>query len=90
MITNLKNLRIRRGLTQVRLAELTGISRINIVRYENQEINPGLDACVRIADILGCTVDDLLRPEPQERIETPEQTVLAGAETPEGSTQYNL
>ena len=88
MITNLKNLRIKKGLTQARLAELTGISRINIVRYENQEINPGLDACVRIADILGCTVDDLLRPEPQERIEHPEQTVLAGAETPEGGRIY--
>ena len=82
MVNNLKMIREKRGLTQARLSEMTGVSRINIIRYENQEINPGLESVIKIARALGVTVDELIRPEP-DTPEAPERAMLTGAETPE-------
>ena len=82
MVNNLKAIRINRRMTQARLAEITGISRININRYENQEINPGLESVIKIARALGVTVDELIRPEP-DTPEAPERAMLTGVETPE-------
>lgn len=87
MVNNLKAIRINRRMTQARLAEITGISRININRYENQEINPRLESVIKIARALGVTVDELIRPEP-DIPEAPERAMLTGAETPESGRIY--
>lgn len=79
MTNNLRTIRTMRNMTQTRLAEITGISRINIIRYENQEINPGLESFVKIARALNVTVDDLIR-ENYGTVENPEQHVMMGVE----------
>ena len=79
MTNNLRTIRTMRDMTQARLAEITGISRINIIRYENHEINPGLESFVKIARALNVTVDDLVR-EDYRAAENPEQHVMIGAE----------
>ena len=66
-MSKIKQLREARGLTQEQLAEMTGIHRVTIAKYELAE-NPGMtvsSAC-RLASALGCSVEDLLAPNDQE------------------------
>jgi transcriptional regulator with XRE-family HTH domain len=55
-----KKLREGRGLTQVQLSELTGISARMIQKYESGNARPRLDAAEKIAKALNITADQLL------------------------------
>lgn len=50
-------LRKERGLSQIKLAQLTGIDSSNIGRIELGKYNPGLETLCKIADVLGVTLD---------------------------------
>ena len=57
----LRDIRIRKGLSQTQLAKDAGVSRVTIRRLEKQ----GLEHCVlltakTIAEALGVTIDDLI------------------------------
>jgi len=52
-------LRTARDLTQFELAELAGLDRRAIIRYERLEQIPRLDAAVQLASALGVTLDEL-------------------------------
>ena len=56
----LKKLREEKGLTQVQLSELTGISARMIQKYESANARPRLDAAEKIAKALNVTADQLL------------------------------
>ncbi len=58
--------RKERGFTQKGLAEATGLSHIQVHRYENGVAQPTLDAIKRLAVALGVTTDELVF-DPQER-----------------------
>lgn len=58
---DIKELRLKAGISQESLAAATGVSRISIVRYENGERIPSLDVAARIAKVLDCKTDDLLK-----------------------------
>jgi len=53
-----------KGLTQFQLAVQAGvtITTIQNILYRRTP-NPGLVTCQKIADILGCTLDDMIPPE---------------------------
>lgn len=58
-----KALRAKRrinDLTQAQLAELAGVSRINISQYEHNVKNPSLETLIALADALECSIDGLL------------------------------
>jgi transcriptional regulator with XRE-family HTH domain len=55
----LKELRTARNLTQTRLAELLAISPRVYSRWETSDVTPHFDTIVRLADILGVTLDEL-------------------------------
>ena len=60
---NLKRIRTAYGLTQVELAERSGVSLRSIQMYEqrNKNINKAsVDSMYSLAKILGCTVEDLI------------------------------
>jgi DNA-binding XRE family transcriptional regulator len=59
--TTLCCLRKAAGLSRKRLAEIVGVSQQFIYQLEKGEKAPRLDTAKRIADALGCTVDDLLK-----------------------------
>ncbi|UXE67997.1 MAG: helix-turn-helix transcriptional regulator [Chryseotalea sp. WA131a] len=69
MISSLKTgkiiLRLRdsRGLTQTALAELCGVSRVMIGKYERDESLPSIEAAKKIADALGVSIDRLVDEE---------------------------
>lgn len=58
--TPLQRLRKIHGLTQQALADQTGISLRQIVRYERQGVAPPLDKAQALALALNCEITDLL------------------------------
>ncbi|MDY2656417.1 MAG: helix-turn-helix transcriptional regulator [Candidatus Limiplasma sp.] len=56
----IKELRLNKGWSQEELAKKSGVGRISIIRYENNERIPQVDVASRIANALGCTIDELL------------------------------
>jgi len=55
----LKELRERRKLSQVRLADLIGVSPRVYNRWENGDATPHWSSIVKIADFLGVSLDEL-------------------------------
>lgn len=58
--TRLKHFREDSGLTQPELAEKLGINQSNIVRFENGTKVPTLPLAIQLADVFGCTLDNLV------------------------------
>ena len=58
---NIKKLREDKGLTQVELAKLTGISQPMLAQYERGIKTPGLLVGIEIAKKLGTTCEDLVK-----------------------------
>lgn len=58
-----KNIRIRREerrLSQKEVAKMTGISQAMLCQIERGTKNPSIQVGKEIADILGCSMEDLL------------------------------
>lgn len=59
-----KNIRIRRQerrLSQQEMAKMTGISQAMLCQIERGTKNPSIQIGKEIADILGCSMEDLLK-----------------------------
>ena len=64
---NLKELREKRDLSQVRLSELAGLNRNYVGDVERGRRNPCLDNIVKLADALGVPPSELFRPFDKRR-----------------------
>jgi transcriptional regulator with XRE-family HTH domain len=58
--TRIKELRVSKKLTQTDLADLVGLSYIQIGRYETQKSNPSSDVLKKLAHSLDTTTDFLM------------------------------
>ena len=58
---NIMKLRKRENLTQEQLAEIIGVSRQAIAKWEKGESTPDLENCVALAKAFDVTVDDLIQ-----------------------------
>ena len=47
-------------LTQRQLAKETGITQVNICRWERGEVLPGIDFCIKLAEYYGISLDELI------------------------------
>ncbi|MBQ3479456.1 MAG: helix-turn-helix transcriptional regulator [Clostridia bacterium] len=56
----IRELRIKRGLTQVKLASILGVSKSVISSYENGVHLPPYDILVRLSNIFGVSCDYLI------------------------------
>ncbi len=56
---NLRAIRERQGLTQAKLAVLIRGCSANLSAYERGVADPSWKAAIRIADALGCSLDEL-------------------------------
>ena len=63
----LADLRKLRGLTQEGLAELIGITKTQVYRYEKGSAQPTLDVIKRLAVALSCTTDQLIFEEDERQ-----------------------
>ncbi|WP_082529934.1 helix-turn-helix domain-containing protein [Rhizobium sp. Root1203] len=68
---NVKKLRVRRGLSQERLALEAGLERVSISQLERKQVNLGVDSLGKIASVLQCKVFELLL-EPADNEPQPE------------------
>ena len=64
----LKFMRLKRNLTQKKLAEIVNVSQSNIAMWETGAAMPGAAKLPELADALNCTIDALYgRDGPEER-----------------------
>jgi len=63
----LGRIRQAKGLTQAELAEKVGVGVNSIARYERNEMTPSLTVGHTIAEVLGVSVDELLRGPAEEK-----------------------
>lgn len=71
----LTQLRTDRGLSQTELAEKLEVSRQSVSKWETAQATPDLDKIIKLADLFGVTVDELVRegerpqpPEPEAKV----------------------
>ncbi len=57
---NIRRIREEKGLTQVYVADQAGISQVMLCQIEKGYKEPSIRTGKRIANILGCNLDDLL------------------------------
>lgn len=60
---NLKDLRIKRKLTQQQVADTIGCSVIVYSRYEREARQPSIDVLIKLSDLFGVTIDYLVGKE---------------------------
>jgi len=65
--TRIQELRKLNKLTQVELAQKIGVSKSQINRYENKEVQPPADILNKIADLFGTSVDFLINGQSEEK-----------------------
>ncbi|MEY8321967.1 helix-turn-helix transcriptional regulator [Lachnospiraceae bacterium 46-61] len=58
---NLKLLREQNNMTQQELADKVGVSRPLIAAIENDTKSAKVQTLIQIADVLGCTLDELVK-----------------------------
>lgn len=71
MVTRLKQLRVKRGVSQLKLADAVGVSQQSINKYENHGVEPDIQTLVALADYFGTSVDYLVGRTDQARIVEP-------------------
>ena len=64
---NIEKRRIAAGLSQRQLSRLVGVQQNTISQYEKGKREPSLEVLIKLADIFGCTIDELVRGEKNER-----------------------
>ncbi len=64
---NLKTIRRKQLISQKELSKMVGVSQGAISQWETGESSPRAEYLPRLADILGCTIDDLLRNKENEK-----------------------
>lgn len=60
-MNNLKRLRLNAQFSQERLAEEMQVSQQAIAKWENGSSMPTADKFPKLAQVLGCTIDELFR-----------------------------
>ena len=60
MINRLSELRKLKGLTQERLAVLSGVHRVTIARYETGRMNPNVKTLEKLSTALQVPIGDLI------------------------------
>lgn len=66
------HLRTQQGLSQLELAERLGVSRQSVSKWETGQSVPDLDKLIKLADLFGITVDELVREEERPQPPRPE------------------
>ena len=66
----LRQHRLRKGLTQLQVAEYVRANKMDVSRWERGERYPNFKYIKRLAEVLGCPVDDIVSHDsaPAERV----------------------
>lgn len=66
IVTNLKELRKAKKMSQQELAQLVGVRRETIIHLENNRYNPSLEMALKIAEIFQLPVEDIFQLNKEE------------------------
>lgn len=66
-VNQLKLMRTRKGFTQEQVAELVGVSRQAVAKWEKGETLPDIESCIRLSDLYGIPLDALVRGLKEEK-----------------------
>lgn len=58
---NLREIRLKKKLSQMKLSELTGLTQAYLSELEHGKKTPSLDTLIKLANVCGCTIDELLK-----------------------------
>ena len=58
--SNLRRIAKEKGLTQIKISELTGITKTALGHYFTGENLPSIDNLVSICNVLNCTMDEVV------------------------------
>lgn len=61
---NLRNRRVQLGMNQTELAKKIGVTPTTIWLYERGEATPKIDIALRLAKVLGVTIEQLVGEDP--------------------------
>jgi len=78
---NLQHLRRTRHMTQEQLAMLVGVSRQSVTKWEAERAYPEMDKLMKLCDIFGCTLDELVQGDLTDTEATPAEQVDGGPAT---------
>jgi len=73
-------LRTEQGLSQGDLAEKLEVSRQSVSKWETGQATPDLDKIIKLADLFGVTVDELIREEKKAECHGSAETGIRGVE----------
>lgn len=59
-MSNLKNIREKKGFTQIKLGHLVGVSTSTIESYEQGVRIPSLPVAYKLSEVLDCSIDFLV------------------------------
>lgn len=76
---NLLHLRAVHGMTQEQLAEQLGVSRQSVTKWEADKSYPEMDKLIKLCQIFGCTLDELVQGDMTDRTAGEEATEEADA-----------
>ena len=65
--SRIQTLRKQNSISQIELGERIGVSKSQINRYENKEVQPPADILNKIADLFGTSVDFLINGKAEEK-----------------------
>ena len=75
---NLQHLRRTRNMTQEQLAMLVGVSRQSVTKWEAERAYPEMDKLMKLCDIFGCSLDDLVKGDLTDTSPAPTEVVASG------------
>ena len=58
---NIKKHRMQKNMTQSYLANLLGVDRSAVAKWESGKSLPRTEILIKLADLFGCTIDELVR-----------------------------
>ena len=58
-MNGIQNLRMQKGITQIQLASDLGVDKSTVAKWETGKAFPRADLLPKIADLLGCSIDQL-------------------------------
>lgn len=74
-MSSIKIKREKMRLSQEDVAEKIGVSRFTIINWESGKREPKLSELIKLANLFGCTIDELVNPQPTPAGESREAKV---------------
>lgn len=63
-------MRSEKGFSQDQIAELVGVDRSTVAKWETGKAYPRVEILIKLSEIFGCTTDELLKGDDPDRLQS--------------------